>query len=140
MFPESAKGESELGAVTASVKEKGIDETRRIWEEHWRTAVSEQDWDWFKNQAKGTSIRLPVGWWIMGGHEQASRLKGTDWAGLEGVYCGAWVSFFLFFLFQRYCEFLALRISGKVENVTWSAFLPWSNLGYQGPSNYLSFS
>lgn len=92
MFPESAKGESELDAVTASVKEKGVDETRRIWENHWRSAVSEQDWDWFKNQARGTSIRLPVGWWIVGGHEQASRLKGTDWAGLEGVYCNAWVS------------------------------------------------
>ncbi|CAG8950285.1 hypothetical protein HYFRA_00006777 [Hymenoscyphus fraxineus] len=90
MFPESAKGESELDAVKASVNEKGIDETRCIWENHWRSAVSQQDWDWFRNAAKGTSIRLPVGWWMMGGSEQASRLKGTEWAGLEGVYCNAW--------------------------------------------------
>jgi hypothetical protein len=92
MFPGSAKGESELDAVTANVKEKGADETKNIWENHWRTAVSEDDWQWLKNEARCTSIRLPVGWWIMGGQQLRDRLHGTEWKGLEGVYGGAWVS------------------------------------------------
>ncbi|KAG9228995.1 glycoside hydrolase superfamily [Amylocarpus encephaloides] len=90
MFLPSSNGDSELDAVTASVKERGIDETRRIWEDFWKSAVTDDDWEWLKTSARCTSIRLPVGWWIMGGPDLPQRLHGTAWDGLEGVYCNAW--------------------------------------------------
>ncbi|KAF4633903.1 hypothetical protein G7Y89_g4209 [Cudoniella acicularis] len=62
-----SKGDSELDAVTASVNEKGVEETRKVWEQHWRSAVSDEDFGWLVGTARCTSIRLPVGWWMMGG-------------------------------------------------------------------------
>jgi aryl-phospho-beta-D-glucosidase BglC (GH1 family) len=61
MFSSSSKGGSELDAVTASVSEIGVGKTRRKWEDHWRNAVREEEWDWIVNEGRVTSIRSPVG-------------------------------------------------------------------------------
>jgi len=90
MFVGSAKGDSELDAVTAAVKEMGMDGARGKWEEHWRNALSEGDLQWLVNEAKCTSIRLPIGYFTLG----PEYCKGTPFEGVGGVYEGAWVSIF----------------------------------------------
>ncbi|KAH8662850.1 glycoside hydrolase superfamily [Tricladium varicosporioides] len=86
MFLPSASGDSELDAVTAFVRERGVDEARRRWEQYYRDAVTDGDFDWLVNVARCTSIRLPVGWWMMGG----DFTRGSPWEEIEGVHAGAW--------------------------------------------------
>lgn len=117
MFAGSAQGGSELDAVTASVKEHGMEETRRKWEEHWRGFVNEGDWEFLVKEGRGTSIRLPVGWWMMG--DVREMCKGSEWEGLEGVYEGAWVSKCLLF-------FLSVKFLGD----TFGYSLSWEGKGY----------
>lgn len=68
MFPSSAAGDSELDAVTAAVKEMGIEGARGKWEDHWRGAVSDGEWEWLRDSGRVTSLRYVLG----------ERLRGWD--------------------------------------------------------------
>ncbi|CAL3964140.1 unnamed protein product [Diplocarpon coronariae] len=86
MFVSSASGDSELAAVTAAVKELGIDGAREKWEAHWRSAVSEQDFEWLSREARCTSIRLPIGYFTL----SPEWCRGTPFEGVGEVYANAW--------------------------------------------------
>jgi hypothetical protein len=60
MFPNDCGGDqsSELEAVKLSVKEHGVDTTREKWEQHWRAAIGEDDWNWLANTAHCIYIYL----------------------------------------------------------------------------------
>lgn len=51
-FPEEAKGSSELEAVKAWVQTIGEDATKAKFEEAWVYAVSDDDIEWLKNEAR----------------------------------------------------------------------------------------
>jgi aryl-phospho-beta-D-glucosidase BglC (GH1 family) len=87
MFVGSSKGDSELDAVTAAVNEMGLDGAKAKWEDHWRNALSDGDLQWLVNEARCTSIRLPIGYFTLG----PEFCRGTPFEGVGGVYDGAWV-------------------------------------------------
>ncbi|KAI9794540.1 MAG: Glucan 1,3-beta-glucosidase 3 [Peltula sp. TS41687] len=104
MFVNGATGSSELDAVTASLRQVGLEQTRHKWEEHWRQAITNGDWPWLVNTADctsnlcvtlgkpaltflGTTIRLPVGYFTLG----PGFCAGTPFQGDPGqVYINAW--------------------------------------------------
>ncbi|KUJ07921.1 glycoside hydrolase [Mollisia scopiformis] len=86
MFIDQAHGDSELDAVDAHFKAHGLDQTRQKWEAHWANAVSDQDWEFLTKEAKCTSIRLPIGYFTLGGEF----CKGTPFENVAGVYTNAW--------------------------------------------------
>ncbi|KAG0649690.1 hypothetical protein D0Z07_3962 [Hyphodiscus hymeniophilus] len=86
MFPKSSTGSSELDAVSASLRESGLDATRQKWENHWRNALTDQDLQWLVNTAKCTSIRLPIGYFTLG----PGYCRGTPFEQAGEVYAGAW--------------------------------------------------
>ncbi|TVY42062.1 Glucan 1,3-beta-glucosidase [Lachnellula subtilissima] len=88
MFPASSKGGSELDAATASLSELGLDATRSKFEQHWANAVSDSDFTWLVNEAKCTSIRLPIGYFTLG----PEYCKGTPFEKVSGVYANAWAA------------------------------------------------
>ncbi|KAH3661774.1 hypothetical protein OGAPHI_005952 [Ogataea philodendri] len=76
----------ELDAVKKSVKEKGLDQTRKDFEAHWTGYATDDDWNWLKS--KGVqSIRLPIGYWEVNSGKFA---KGTSFESVAGVYENAW--------------------------------------------------
>ncbi|KAH7070502.1 glycoside hydrolase superfamily [Paraphoma chrysanthemicola] len=88
-FPKGAKGRSELSAVQAWVKKIGIEATQRKYEDHWASAVTEEDIQWLRNKAKCTTIRLPIGYFDLPGPEFT---RGTPFEPYAQVYKGAWHS------------------------------------------------
>lgn len=77
---------AELEAITAQVKANGIKKTRELLENHWKGYASDQDWQWLK-EVGVNSIRLPVGYWAVGGGRFAS---GTAFSKISEVYANAW--------------------------------------------------
>jgi aryl-phospho-beta-D-glucosidase BglC (GH1 family) len=88
-FPDGAEGSSELAAVKAWVDKIGMDATQRKFEDQWANAVSEEDIRWLVNQAKCTTIRLPIGYFDLPGPEFT---RGTPFEPYAQVYSGAWHS------------------------------------------------
>lgn len=86
MFPKSSTGGSELNAVSASLQESGLDATRQKWENHWRNALTDGDLQWLVNEAKCTSIRLPIGYFTLG----PGYCRGTAFEKAGDVYVNAW--------------------------------------------------
>lgn len=86
MFLESAKGGSELSAVTAYVEAHGVEATRVKWEEHWEKTMTPADWAFLRDTAKATSVRLPIGWFTLG----PQYCGGTAFESVSGVYANAW--------------------------------------------------
>lgn len=87
LFPKFAGGaSSELDAVTTSVKTNGVEATRQKWENHWKTAVTDQAFEWLANSAKGTSIRLPIGYFSLG----REFCLGTPFESTKDVYHNSW--------------------------------------------------
>jgi aryl-phospho-beta-D-glucosidase BglC (GH1 family) len=86
MFPSSSKGGSELDAVASSVEEIGVEKTREKWEEHWKNAVREEEWEWLVNEGRVTSIRLPVGYFTLG----PQWCKCTPFERVGKVYENSW--------------------------------------------------
>jgi len=66
MFDGSAKGGSELDAVTASLRERGLDATKQKWADHWANALSDSDIDFLRDTAKCNTVRLPIGYFTLG--------------------------------------------------------------------------
>jgi aryl-phospho-beta-D-glucosidase BglC (GH1 family) len=88
-FPEGAEGSSELAAVKAWVHKIGLDATQRKFEDHWASAVSEEDIEWLAKKAKCTTVRLPIGYFDLPGSKFT---KGTPFEPYAQVYNGAWHS------------------------------------------------
>jgi len=92
MFPSSATGGSELDAVTASVREIGMEGTKERWEGHWRGAAAadadggEEGFEWLVREARCNGIRLPIGYFTLG----PEWCLGTGFEGVRGVYEGSW--------------------------------------------------
>ncbi|KAI9851514.1 MAG: Glucan 1,3-beta-glucosidase 3 [Thelocarpon superellum] len=66
MFVEGAAGGSEFDAVNASLNRNGLDATKQKWEQHWASAVTDDDWAWLVKTARCTTIRLPIGYFTLG--------------------------------------------------------------------------
>jgi len=86
MFPAGSPGGSELDAVTASVQTVGLDATREKWENHWRNAVADVDFEWLVREARCTSLRVPIGYFTLG----EIFCKGTPFENFKPVYVNAW--------------------------------------------------
>ncbi|KAI9774410.1 MAG: Glucan 1,3-beta-glucosidase 3 [Geoglossum simile] len=98
MFVDGSGGGSELDAVNASLRQSGLAATKRKWENHWNTAVSDSDWEWLANSAHCTSIRLPVGYFTLG----PAFCSGTPFDGQPAqVYIDAWAAVKAFVLKAR---------------------------------------
>ncbi|CAO2653313.1 Nn.00g027240.m01.CDS01 [Neocucurbitaria sp. VM-36] len=88
-FPDGAEGSSELAAVTAWVNKIGIESTKQLFEKQWANALTEEDIQWLVNEAKCTTIRLPIGYYDLPGAEFT---RGTPFEPYARVYEGAWNS------------------------------------------------
>jgi len=88
MFPPGSPGGSELDAVTTSVRTIGLHDTREKWENHWRNAVTDVDFEWLVREAKCTSLRVPIGYFTLGGNFS----KGTPFENVKDVYVNAWAA------------------------------------------------
>ncbi|ORY12515.1 glycoside hydrolase superfamily [Clohesyomyces aquaticus] len=86
MFPADACGSSELEAVKAWVAKIGVDETRQKFEAFWKSVVTDEDLTWLVNEAKITSIRLPIGYFDL----NPSLVENTPFAPYAAVYSSAW--------------------------------------------------
>lgn len=88
-FPDGAEGSSELAAVKAWVDKGGIDCARQKFEHHWSSIVTDAAIGWLVNEAKCTTIRLPIGYYDLPGPDFT---RGTPFERYAQVYCGAWDS------------------------------------------------
>lgn len=86
MFPDSAKGSSELAAVESWVKLEGLEKTRGRFERHWRDYVSDQDLVWLRDVARCTTVRLPIGYFTLG----PEFCQKTAFRHVAGVYENSW--------------------------------------------------
>ncbi|KAF2676106.1 glycoside hydrolase family 5 protein [Lentithecium fluviatile CBS 122367] len=86
-FPENAGGTSELEAVKAWVDKIGIDATKVKFEEAWENALSDADIGWLKNEAKCTTVRLPIGYYDLPGPEF---ILDTPFEPYAYIYSAAW--------------------------------------------------
>lgn len=87
LFPKFTAGaSSELDAVTTSIKTNGLEATRQKWENHWKNTVTDQAFGWLANAAKGTSIRLPIGYFTLG----PEFCIGTPFERAKDVYQNSW--------------------------------------------------
>lgn len=83
----------ELDAVNALVKRDGIEKTREKFEQHWISYCEEDEWKWLKDNGV-QSIRIPIGYWILGG----SFTKGTSFEKVSDVYKNGWEIFKTFYV------------------------------------------
>lgn len=88
-FPEGAEGSSELAAVKAWVDREGIDGARQKFEQHWSSIVTDAAIGWLVNEAKCTTIRLPIGYYDL---PEPDFTRGTPFEPYAQVYRGAWDS------------------------------------------------
>ncbi|KFY27770.1 hypothetical protein V493_03326 [Pseudogymnoascus sp. VKM F-4281 (FW-2241)] len=90
LFPSlfSGPGESELAAVTSSLSAIGLDKTRECWQNHWDSALSDDDIQFLVHEAKCTSIRLPIGYFTLG----PAFCQGTPFEAAADVYVSAWAA------------------------------------------------
>ncbi|CUS21576.1 LAQU0S03e05732g1_1 [Lachancea quebecensis] len=77
-------GDNEHDAVAAMVKKHSAEEVAKKLQSHYDNYVSDEDWNWLKNEAGVTAIRLPIGYWHVGnGKFITSGMKFHD---LQKVY------------------------------------------------------
>jgi hypothetical protein len=88
-FPEGAEGSSELAAVKAWVDKIGLVATQRKYEDYWANAITDDDIKWLVEKAKCTTIRLPIGYYVLPGKNFT---KDTPFEPYAQVYNGAWHS------------------------------------------------
>lgn len=77
----------ELEAVKRAVKKFGNDEAREKFEDHWNGFMSDNDWKWLQDH-NVTSVRVPLGYWEVGGGKYADDTQFKKYAGK--VYKNAW--------------------------------------------------
>lgn len=83
IFPEGT--EVELEAVAKGAKDDKKDYKKRL-EAHWSDYASEDDWKWLQSQGV-TAVRIPVGYWHVGGGKFT---LGTKYEPYADVYSEAW--------------------------------------------------
>lgn len=76
----------ELDAVALDVQTIGVDQTRVKMENFWKSYISNDDWRWMQNKGV-TGVRIPVGYWTIGGGKFVS---GTKFAPYAAVYQNLW--------------------------------------------------
>ena len=86
MYPEKAEGSSELTAVSAWIKQEGIQAAKERFERHWREYVSDADLDYLRDVAKVNAVRLPIGYFTLG----PNYCKGSEFEKVAPVYEHAW--------------------------------------------------
>lgn len=69
-----------------SFDDKGPEATKAKWEKHWRSLLDESRMEWFVKEARGTSIRLPIGYFTLG----VEWCRGTPFEPYANIYAGAW--------------------------------------------------
>ncbi|KAK9326040.1 glycoside hydrolase superfamily [Lipomyces orientalis] len=80
--------DSELAAVSASVKDIGLDRTRAKWDHHYDSFLNDEDWTWLA-KAHVNAIRVPLGYYVLG----AAFVRGTPFVEVAGVYENAWAKY-----------------------------------------------
>ncbi|WEJ94289.1 Glucan 1,3-beta-glucosidase 3 [Yamadazyma tenuis] len=80
----------ELEATKKSVKKLGKDDTRKKFEDHWNSFMSDSDWDWLESH-QVTSVRIPLGYWEVDGGKYTKNTKFEKYA--KDVYKNAWSIF-----------------------------------------------
>lgn len=88
-FPDGAEGSSELAAVKAWVDREGVDCAKQKFEHHWSSIVTDAAIGWLLNEAKCTTIRLPIGYYDLPGPDFT---RGTPFEPYAQVYREAWNS------------------------------------------------
>lgn len=81
--------EVELQAAEKSVKKNGKEGAQKKFESHWTQFLSDDDWNWMKDHGV-TSIRVPIGYWEIGGGKFA---KNTKFSNYTWLYANAWSIF-----------------------------------------------
>jgi len=76
-------GTSELEAVSAYVKQKGMQAAIDAWQRHWNDFFNESDLQWL-SEHNVTSIRIPIGYFTAG------FCRGTPFEPFQPVYALAW--------------------------------------------------
>lgn len=84
LFPDGA--ETELEAAEKNIEQSGKDETQKKLEQHWTSYVSDDDWNWLKDNGV-TAIRLPIGYWNIDGGKYT---KDTKFEKVAPVYANSW--------------------------------------------------
>ncbi|KAK9381316.1 glycoside hydrolase superfamily [Kockiozyma suomiensis] len=82
--------DSEYAAVSASVRELGVDKTRAKWEQHWDSFVSESEFEWMAKHHVN-AVRVPMGYWTLG----ERFVSGTPFAAncIPEVYKNSWAKY-----------------------------------------------
>ncbi|EPX72498.1 glucan 1,3-beta-glucosidase Exg3 [Schizosaccharomyces octosporus yFS286] len=75
-------GDSELDAVQSVVQKHGIDGARGLFENHWNSWITTNDFSYLQQLGVNT-VRIPIGYWTLG---QNQFLQGTPFAQYTGVY------------------------------------------------------
>ncbi|KAL5381720.1 hypothetical protein PMIN06_010551 [Paraphaeosphaeria minitans] len=88
-FPQETSGSSELEAVKSWVAKIGAEQTKKMFETAWANAILDEDIVWLKDEAKGTTVRLPIGYWDLPGEEFT---RGTPFETVAQIYSAAWTS------------------------------------------------
>ncbi|KAF1958415.1 glycoside hydrolase [Byssothecium circinans] len=88
-FPKKSQGTSELEAVKAWVHEIGEGPTKAMFEKAWAEVVTDQDIKWLKEEAKCTTVRLPIGYYDL---SDPSFTRGTPFEPYDYIYSAAWAS------------------------------------------------
>lgn len=77
----------ELEAVTKLVKKKGETEAKKMFEQHWKGFMKDEDWKWLQEH-NIDSVRVPLGYWEIGGGKFAKETRFAKFS--ESVYSNAW--------------------------------------------------
>lgn len=59
----SSGGDNEYDAISAQIQNSSVDDVARKLAEHYQSFPTDQDWEWLKNEADITAIRIPIGYW-----------------------------------------------------------------------------
>lgn len=80
---------AELEAVTAQIHSKSVSDFKSEIEDHWKTFVTDEDWDWLHGVGV-TSVRVPLGFWCVNG---GAFTDNTPFSKISDVYSNAWSIF-----------------------------------------------
>ncbi|EDO17591.1 hypothetical protein Kpol_1061p14 [Vanderwaltozyma polyspora DSM 70294] len=76
-------GASELDAINRNLTAFGVDVTAQKLSSHYTNYISTLDWNWLKNNANITALRVPIGYWHV---NNGQFVDGTPFAPLKSVY------------------------------------------------------
>ncbi|ODV59602.1 glycoside hydrolase family 5 protein [Ascoidea rubescens DSM 1968] len=77
---------AELDCITEHVSQNGLDATRQLLENHWKSFMTDEDWQYLK-QIGVTSVRIPIGYWEI---NSGFINEDTPFEDISAVYQNAW--------------------------------------------------